>query len=66
MARRLTKSSRQRIFFGVTGGLAEYLDVDPVLVRVAFALSLLVSGLGLVAYVLLAFLMPPEDDVIQR
>ena len=42
------------------GGVAEYFDVDPVLVRVAFAASVLFSGLGVVAYILLAIVAPTE------
>ncbi len=60
MARRLTKSSKDRMLFGVAGGLAQYFDVDPVLIRVAVALSVLFTGIGLVAYVVAAIVMPAE------
>lgn len=58
--RRLTKS-RDRWLSGVAAGLAEYLDLDPVLVRVLFLASLFVGGSGLLAYVVLAILMPNPD-----
>ena len=66
MARRLTKSSNERLIFGVAGGLAEYFDVDPVLVRVVFALLVLSTGVGLVAYVVLAIVMPSQASVAAR
>ena len=66
MARRLTKSSNERLIFGVAGGLAEYFDVDPVLVRVVFALLVLSTGVGLVAYVVLAIVMPSQGSVAAR
>ena len=64
--RRLTKSSKERLIFGVAGGLAEYFDVDPVLVRVVFALLVLSTGVGLVAYVVLAIVMPSQASVAAR
>ena len=66
VARRLTKSSNERMIFGVAGGLAEYFDVDPVLVRVVFALLVLSTGVGLVAYVVLAIVMPSQASVAAR
>ena len=65
MARRqrLTKSARERMVFGVAGGLAEYFDIDPVLVRVVFALLVLSTGVGLIAYIVLAIVMPSQTSV---
>ena len=60
MARRFAKSSTNRMLFGVAGGIAEYFDIDSMLVRVAFAASVLFTGLGIVAYVLLAIVAPTE------
>jgi len=48
---------------GVAGGLARYFGVDPTLVRLAFvALTLAGGGVGLLAYVVLAVLMPLEPE----
>ena len=61
--RRLHRSRTERIVFGVCGGLAEHVGVDPNLVRLAFvAVALLppVSLLSLVGYSLLAILTPDE------
>lgn len=55
---RLYKSANDKIFFGVSGGLAEYFDVDPALVRVAFVCLCFLAGSGFLLYLLLAFIMP--------
>ena len=56
--RRLRKSSSDRVMFGVAGGLAEHLDIDSTLVRVAFVVLGFASGIGLIAYIVLALVMP--------
>jgi len=55
---RLMRSETDRMIAGVCGGLAEYLNLDPVLVRLAFVVLGLASGVGLVLYVLLWLVMP--------
>ena len=49
------------MIFGVAGGLASYFDVDPVLTRVAFVILTFAGGSGLLLYIVLAIIMPPED-----
>jgi phage shock protein PspC (stress-responsive transcriptional regulator) len=48
---------------GVAGGLGRYFNVDPVIVRIAFAISVFFGGLGVVAYAALALFVPsaPEE-----
>jgi phage shock protein PspC (stress-responsive transcriptional regulator) len=60
--RRLMRSSSDRVFVGVAGGLGRYFGVDPVLFRIGFALSVLFGGLGALAYVLLAVFVPTDGD----
>ncbi|HEX5506400.1 MAG TPA: PspC domain-containing protein [Thermomicrobiales bacterium] len=55
---RLVRSRRDRLLFGVCGGLGEYFDVDPLLVRLAFVLITLAGGAGVLAYIILAIIMP--------
>ena len=55
---RLRKSSSDRVMFGVAGGLAEHLDIDSTLVRVGFVVLGFASGIGLIAYIVLALVMP--------
>lgn len=55
---RLMRSETDKMIAGVCGGLAAYLGVDPVLVRLGFALLLLASGVGIIIYVILWVVMP--------
>ena len=52
--KRLLRSTDDRVIAGVAGGLARYFDVDPVIFRIGFAVSIFFGGLGLLAYVALA------------
>jgi len=56
--RRLYKSRTERMIDGVCGGLAEYLNIDSTLVRIALVLLLFYGGLGLVLYFIGMILMP--------
>ena len=61
MSKRLTRSVNDRIFAGVCGGLAEYFDFDPVLVRIAYAfLTLFTAFSGLIFYIVLWIVMPEK------
>jgi phage shock protein C len=57
----LTRSTTDRKISGVSGGLAAYLGIDPLLVRIGFVVATLASGAGLVAYVALLALVPTDD-----
>jgi phage shock protein C len=64
--KRLTRLTSDRMLFGVCSGIAHYLNVDPVLVRLFFVImALATNGTGLVLYILLALLMP-EDKVTAK
>jgi phage shock protein C len=59
MPTRLERSTKNKVVAGVCGGIAEYLQVDPTLVRVFFAIgSIVTGGLGLLGYIVLIVLMP--------
>jgi phage shock protein PspC (stress-responsive transcriptional regulator) len=60
--RRLRRSSRDRVLLGVAGGLGQYFGIDPVIVRIGFALSIFFGGLGALAYLLLAIFVPTDGD----
>jgi phage shock protein PspC (stress-responsive transcriptional regulator) len=47
---------------GVSAGLAKHFDLDPALVRVAFAVTALFSGAGLIAYLVLWAMVPRDGD----
>jgi phage shock protein PspC (stress-responsive transcriptional regulator) len=56
------RSQEDRMLAGVCGGVGSYLGVDPVLLRVGFALLTIFGGLGAVAYVALWLLLPEEGS----
>lgn len=59
MSARLERSITNKVVAGVCGGIAEYLQVDPTLVRVFFVVgSIITWGLGLLGYIVLIVLMP--------
>lgn len=58
--KRLYRSRKNRILAGVCGGLGEYFGIDPVIVRLAWVLFILMYGSGLLAY-LIAWLIIPEN-----
>jgi phage shock protein C len=60
--KKIYRSEKNRIIFGVCGGLAEYFEVDPLLVRALFVLLSLGNGVGIILYIILAILMPKEND----
>ena len=61
LPRRLYRSRDDRMLSGVSGGLADYFDVDPALVRLLWVLgTLFSSGLALIAYLVLWIVVPLE------
>lgn len=57
---RLVRSESERMIGGVCGGLAEYLGIDTMWVRLAFVILGLASGIGLAIYIILWIIMPDE------
>lgn len=59
---RLRRDKRKGMLGGVCAGLAEYFDLDPTLVRVAYVLvSVLTAFAGVLVYIILWALIPPKD-----
>ncbi|GMQ60876.1 PspC domain-containing protein [Vallitalea maricola] len=58
--KRLVKSRRNRKINGVCGGIAEYLDVDPTIIRLLFTIGIIFGGAGLWAYIICVFVIPDE------
>ncbi|MBB4661252.1 PspC domain-containing protein [Conexibacter arvalis] len=56
--RPLVRSAEHRVLFGVCGGLGEALGVDPVLVRLAFAVAAVAGGIGIAVYLAAVLLLP--------
>ena len=58
MSRKFYRSSTDQKLGGVCGGLAEYFDIDPLLVRIGFLVLLFGCGIGFWAYIILWILAP--------
>ena len=58
MRERLYRSRDDRMLFGVAGGMAEWLDLDPAIVRLVWALLILAGGVGLLLYIVAAIVIP--------
>lgn len=56
--RRLYRSTADRKIWGVCGGLADYFNIDPVIVRVVFFILIFASGIAILAYIVLAIVTP--------
>ena len=65
MKKLLYKSEDNKILEGVCAGVAEYFELDPTLVRAGYAFVSIVTGVipGLIAYVVLAVIMPKKSAV---
>lgn len=60
--KKLYRSKKDQIIFGVCGGLAEYFEIDSLIVRLIFVALFFGGGAGLIIYLLFALLMPVEDS----
>ena len=58
MKKRLYKSSTDKKVCGVCGGIANYFDVDPTVIRLIWVIFTLAGGSGLIAYIIAAIIMP--------
>ena len=58
--KRLTRSNNKMIG-GVCDGLAEYLDIDPTIVRIVWVLMVLFAGFGILLYIILWLIMPKQQ-----
>ena len=58
MNKRLYKSKINKMLCGVCGGIAEYFDLDPTLIRLGWALFCALGGSGIIAYIIAAIIIP--------
>ena len=63
MNKKLYRIEEGKKIAGVCGGLAEYIDVDVTLIRLAWALFTLFGGAGIVAYIAAAIIMPVKSEI---
>ena len=62
MEKKLYRSRKNKKLFGVCGGLAEYFDIDPTVLRLILALAVVCAGVGLVAYLIAALIIPVNPN----
>ena len=60
--KKLYRSNQNRMLAGVCGGIAEYFNIDPTVVRIAWAILSLMGALGIMAYVICLVLMPENPS----
>lgn len=56
--KRLYRSRQNRMIFGVCGGLGEYFNIDPTIVRVLFLASFFLAGTGGILYIIMGIIVP--------
>ena len=62
MKKKLYRSKTDKKIAGVCAGIAEYFNIDPTLVRLAWAFAIVCVGFGLLAYIVCAFVIPEKPD----
>ncbi len=65
MARKLYRSTEDKKIAGVCGGLGDYFDIDPTIIRLIWVSMVLAFGTGIVAYILAWIIVPviPRDII---
>jgi phage shock protein C len=61
--KRIYRSRNDRLIAGVAGGVANYLNIDPLLVRIGFVALTALNGFGAMLYIVLWLLLPNEDSL---
>ena len=63
--KKLYKSYKDKKICGVCGGIAEYLNADATLIRLAFVLISMAAGTGVLAYFIAALIMPEAQEAAE-
>lgn len=63
MSKRLYRSETDKIIGGVCGGIAEYINIDPIIVRILFIVASTSGGFGLTVYIILWIVIPSESSI---
>ena len=62
MKKRLYKSDADKKLCGVCAGIAEYFELDPTIIRLAWVVFTLLGGCGIIAYIIAAIVMPKRES----
>jgi len=60
--KKLYRSTKDRWLAGICGGIAEYFELDPTIIRVLFVVFSLFAGGGILAYIILWLIIPQEPE----
>ncbi len=60
MGNKMKRSKHDKVIAGVCGGIAEYLNIDPTIVRLGFVFATFFGGIGPFAYIVAIFVMPKD------
>ena len=58
--KRLYRSAKNKVFGGVAGGIADYFDIDPIIIRLLFVVIAFAGGGGVIVYLILWIALPLE------
>ena len=63
--KKLYRSRNQKMLAGVCGGLGEFTGIDPTLIRLGFAALALLGGHGILVYLVMCVIVPPEPEEVR-
>lgn len=65
MNKKLYRVNQGRVIAGVCGGIAEYFNVDPTVVRLGWAVVSCFAGAGIIAYIAAALIIPESPQLLE-
>lgn len=63
MQKKLYKSNKNKVFTGTCGGIGEYLNIDPTIIRLIFVIVLFFGGTGILVYIVAALIIPTRKSI---
>jgi phage shock protein C len=60
MHKKLYRNRKERLLWGVAGGLARYFNIDPTIIRLLFIVSLFLGTIGFWTYIIMTIIVPIE------
>lgn len=64
--KKLMRSSKDTVIGGVCGGLGDYFDVDPTIIRIIFVILAVWGGVGIILYLIALIVMPKEGEEMEK
>lgn len=62
MEKRIYKSNKNKMISGVCGGIGEFFNIDPTLVRLGWVVFCALGGSGILAYIIAAIIIPRNPE----